>query len=432
MPTVEKSKGTDLSKAIYGGVLNVDNSGHSAGIELFNFVYFSDSDVLLTQTPEVKLFKESHSLARLIAAKELPIEHPARSSVFEQEKLALSVLSKLFSSLQIQPPNLRKTTIPAWNRKPFFPYTKSLIHWDIKKSNMSVERIYLRGGGALAFKVLRMDPDSTRLRLLREGFESLYTDVTGSPLDRLATFFCSGGLSEQSGPDADRIEQSSEVRNDVVDDLLRDGILNILQHRSITAVTRIQAIINWTGMWLALMQYRRSCQYIGDTNPEGLIIDCCTYSSPLRRISRRSLKECLRKIRKAVEASDIEQIETKSSKQKVWSYFNTTCSSLGLFNAHTGTRHFTLKVPVLETIVLAFIGHGNEMTFEKFLCDVLYKRLGLVVSRDSAMHEGILEDADTSMFEENENGLSEQMIAAGLMTAYSDATRMVSSKGLEL
>lgn len=432
MPGQEKIKGTDLSRSIYGGVLNVDNSGHSAGIELFNFVYFSDSDEFLTQQPEIKFFKESHSLARLIAAGELPKDASVRKDVFEQEEPALSVLSKLFSSLQIQPPNLRKTTIPAWNRKPFFPYTKSLIHWDIKKNNMSIERIYLRGGGALAFKVLRMDPEHTRLNSIRQGFESLYQDVTNSPLDRLADFFCSDGLSKKSGPDTDQIEKASEVRNDQMDELYRDGILNILQHASITAVTRIQAIINWTGMWLALMQYQRSCQFLGKSNADGLIIDCCTYSSPLRRLSRRSLKECIREIRKAVEASDPDHTETKSSKQKVWSYFNTTCSSLGLFNAHTGTRHFTLKVPVLETIVLALVSHDTEMTFEKFLSDVLYRKLGFVVSRDSAMKEQILEDADTSMFEENENGLSEQMMAAGLLTAYSDATRMVSSKGLEL
>ncbi len=425
-----KIKGTDLSRELYNGVLNVDNAGYGAGVELFNFIFHSKSDFLLPQDEVVEISKESHSLARLIAARALPEGHESRKEVFVEEEPAITVLSKLFSSLQIQPSNLRKTTIPAWNRKPFFPYTKSLIHWDIKKSNMSVERIYLRGGGALAFKILRMDPDAERLERLRKGFDSLYKDVTGSPLDRLASFFSSDNKSKKKGPNVDEIEQSSLVKNDDLDDLLRDGMVNILEHQSITAVTRIQAVINWTGLWLAIMQYRRSCYSLGIEHPDSLVVDCCTKSSPLRRLSRRSLKECLRHIRKAVDSCEVS--ESSTNKQKVWSYFNSTCSSLGLFNAHSGTRHFTLKVRTLETIVLAFVEPSAEMTFETFLMDILYNTLGLVVSRESARQEDMLEENDTSMFEENENGLAEQMRAAGLLSSYSDATKMVSSKGLEL
>ena len=62
----------------------------------------------------------------------------------------------LLKCIQLPIPSTNKA--PGWDRAHFFPYTKSLIHWDarIRGKNLQIQRRYLRGGGALAFKVLRL------------------------------------------------------------------------------------------------------------------------------------------------------------------------------------------------------------------------------------------------------------------------------------
>ena len=68
------------------------------------------------------------------------------------------------------------------------------------------------------------------------------------------------------------------------------------------------------------------------------------------------------------------------------------------------------------------------MPFERFATEVLYDCLGVAVGRGAAEASGLVNSIDASIFEENEAQLALQMIAAGLVTQYSDATRMVSPK----
>jgi hypothetical protein len=68
------------------------------------------------------------------------------------------------------------------------------------------------------------------------------------------------------------------------------------------------------------------------------------------------------------------------------------------------------------------------MSFERFAKEVLFDRLGIAVGRGAAEASGLVNTIDASIFEENEEQLALQMIAAGLVTQYSDATRMVSPR----
>jgi hypothetical protein len=113
-------------------------------------------------------------------------------------------------------------------------------------------------------------------------------------------------------------------------------------------------------------------------------------------------------------------------KNRICSFFPSTATAVGLINAYTGSRYFTLKVTALETIVAALVPHSEEIPFYDFVDKTIYQNLGLVVSREAAKRSGLLEDFDGTIFEENEQGLAIQMKASGLLATYSDATQMIS------
>jgi hypothetical protein len=100
-----------------------------------------------------------------------------------------------------------------------------------------------------------------------------------------------------------------------------------------------------------------------------------------------------------------------------------------LLNAWKGRRHITLGLDCIETLVLACVPPGREVTFEDFVTGWLYDRCGLVVGREAAAASGLLRSLDASIFEVNEARLAGQMSTIGLLTVYSDATRMVRPGG---
>ena len=129
---------------------------------------------------------------------------------------------------------------------------------------------------------------------------------------------------------------------------------------------------------------------------------------------------------KALEGREI------SSKQrdKIRSFFWASAATIKLLNAWRGRRHFTIGLELAETLVFAGVSGTSEMSFESFVDEWLFKKCKLVIGRNAAEKDGLLEFFDSSVFEDNENHLAEQMKAAGLLTEYSDATRMIGTGGL--
>jgi hypothetical protein len=167
-------KAPEISRTLFGGVLVYDGAGHYPGLELLNFVFGSDADRLLPHEDPIRIKRRSHDFARKLVwdEDEFPND-PRYDSVIVDDHSELA-LRRLLECLQLEIPNLTKR--PSWERAHFFPYTRSLIHWDARKGaqNARIERRYLRGGGALAFHVLRKDADTERKENIRKGFEALY------------------------------------------------------------------------------------------------------------------------------------------------------------------------------------------------------------------------------------------------------------------
>jgi len=411
-----------VSRELFGGIFDIDSSGHYPGLELINFILSSPQGIL-PQDEKIKLIRVAHDFARrLIRDEELDASIRREVLIDEHSEQAVS---RLLKCLELDIPNTIKTK--SWSRTHFFPYTRSLVHWDarLRKSQIEIERLYFRGGGTYAFSILRKDPDAERLTRIRNGFNNLYPENAQSPLDLLSnTLKEKGKIGEAS---FDQIESQSKLFNDEWEELYRYGVDNILSHIESSSVDRVRALVTWTGLWLVFMISGRSGKLLGIKFPV-MILDCAGKHPQLRRASQRSYKEKLTDIEKLAQEKADSLGGQLSPQQlgKIRGFFGNTAVACGLGNAWKGRRHFILRLDALEALLMAGLQQNKEMEFDRFISEWLFERCGLVIGRRAANKAELLNNLDATIFEENERCLSQQMQATGMLKVYSDATRMVS------
>jgi hypothetical protein len=425
-------KGPDISRSLFGGVFDIDGAGLFPGLELINLIVCGEGEMLPgEEIKKIWILRHSHDFARKLVTDHLT---PALKSQVLMDDHSQIAVAHLLRCLELG--SHSKVRAKSWERIHFFPYTRSLVHWDARQrknktsdihgERTQIERRYLRGGGAYAYSVLRLDQNLDRLDSIRRGFASLYPKDFSSPLESLAAALLKHGESDSvSVPD--QMESISLVKNDVMDNLYREGMFNILNNDSCSVVQRIRAIMNWTGIWLVLLEAYRSSQFLGKQS-FGIILDCAGAHSQLRRASQKCLKEQLLNIEQAAESKAIQENGTITKPQinKIKGFFSNTAAACGLLNSLKGRRHFTIKLIAIEALVLAATDKAIEQSFENFVSNWLGDRCGLIIGSEAASKAGMLEYFDATIFEENERQLAEQMKAAGMLQVYSDATRMVS------
>ena len=419
----------DITKKLFGGIFDVDGSGHYPGLELINLVVCC-AEGTLPSTEKVHVYRAAHDFARQLITDQL--EESRKSEVLLDDHTSM-VVAHLLRCLELEVPNIVKTK--GWERTHFFPYTRSLVHWDARKGrqagvSVQIERRYLRGAGAYAFSVLRHDSNINRLNQTREGFNALYPKNKSSPLELLAETLRNQGRRDLEGsPSLDQVEAESDLRNDEWEELFRDGTRNILSHVNLPTVQRVRAILNWTSIWLVLLEADRALSIKGES-PLVVIVDCAGSHTQLRRAAQRCLKNLSGVIEHVARVEGAQQGSLSAQQvSKIRGFFGNTAAAGGLLNAWKGRRHFTLRLSALEALVMAAVPSGDEMEYERFLSNWLYERCHIVAGRAAAANAGMLLAFDGTIFEENERRLAEQMRSAGLLKMFSDATRMVSPGG---
>ena len=423
-------KTPDISQELVGGILVSDAAGHYPGLELLNYIY-GCSDGVLSDDSSPQFERAGQDFARrLVWDPKTFADKKLGEDAFVGDA-AQVVLGHLLRCLQLPVADRGSTN---WEAAHFFPYTRALVHWDARnprsaaRTEAQIERRYLRGGGAFAHKILREDPDADRKEAIRRGFESLMPQGQSTPLDRLATVLRNKGA--KTSHIKCEIEEQAVSRQDEQDNHFRTGIERIFSHSDLSSTARVKGIMNWTGFWLAICQSERSAARLGHPRT-GIIIDCGSGPSQLRRESARALKEIISSIGDA--AADClpegEELKTKARRDMA-GFFTRSCAWIGMLNAFTGRRHFIVGLDLLEALVLAQVSFGEEISYETFI-DRLENSFGLIIGRNSARTEGLLARLDASIFEDNEEAFARQLGAAGLLHAYSDTTRMVGTKALK-
>jgi hypothetical protein len=414
-------KSTDLSLEMFNGILQSDGSGSYPGLELVCFLLGSEGG-MLPNALDLKITRYAHDFARRLVRDETLLQEDKDRVL--ADKFSEDSVKKLLRCLELDLENITKQ--PTWSRTHFFPYTKSLSHWDSrirvgKKSTAMIERQYFRGAGAYVFNILRFDKNSERLSLVREHFNQLFYPAKDSPLESLAKTLRSHGAFD-SNPVVDEVETKSRVIvDDDIEELYRSGVFNILSHSSLPSVTKIKTIVNWTGIWLVILGNSR----LPISLQTNFIFDCGGGNQQLRRASQRSLKEFIKNISSGIDLAITGREITTAQIQKIKGFFTATLASMRLINALKGRRHFTFGLAGIETLALAAVSGDKEMPFESFVNDWLYKRCRFVIGRIAANEAGLLDGLDATIFEENEKRLADQVLAVGMLKVYSDATKMV-------
>ncbi|MFJ6695767.1 hypothetical protein ACIQM4_06810 [Streptomyces sp. NPDC091272] len=425
---------------------------------------------LLDNRADASYKRTSHDLARRIATKARIVEGDEElgKAVELDSPETIETLHALFSSLLVEIPGRR--TQPSWFGAHIYPFVGELIHYDaverrIKQSDASpkksakkrkqagkvaaginapsIERYLFRDGGSWAYKVLRSDFDPDRKETTRQGLRDLVQD-SGTPLGNLAKALSMHDFDYDEEP-VESSDSEIKLHEDLSPwpELLRDGARNIVARTAaVPRAKRTESLMHWVPYCLARHQLQLARQKLGAIDRESILLDFGNEATPLRRESQKNLAGFRNDIVNAINAQAREMIkeaegdesrrqryerftkEVGTAVQSPRGFFSETLAAVGALNAPVGRRHFTMKPPMLESLVSATVPQGTELEFDQF-CALIYEKYGLVVENKVAARSPLASEVDQSFLDHNGKAFREKLAAIGLLTQYSDATSMV-------
>lgn len=437
---------------VFGGKLQEQNAGFYVTLELLAMVWGTlectgqalpdDLD-----TP-LRFQRRTHDFARRLVSDPTKLSERDRSIL--QGGHTLDTLRGLLTALTVPTPGRRSTD--NWRTTHFLPYVGDLVHyegvlrgehrspevWQDDDRRPLIQQNLYRGGGALAHRILRTDPDSTRLGETRRGLE-LLMQSSRSALGRVAKTLQSHDRSPASEGRAET-EHELKVHETRWTHALRSGVHRIVARgidepgvQPLARSRRVDALLYWVPFCIAMHQLERAHEVVRGMPYPGLVVFCGSGPSPLKTHATEEATRSVNMIyealtRAAKNGGDESFLATKSHRTSPRRFFSVTLGRIGFLSSLTGTRHFTLKPELLEALVIAQV--GEELKFEDFCYGVLYRRLGLIVDPRSAESNNLLRSADRSAFDSNAAGLLESLRDLGLVREFSDATRMVTPEVL--
>lgn len=384
----------------------------------------------------------SHDFARRLAVDTLS---PSDDGYVAVDAGAFEPLQALLQSVSVRIPGQRK--VPEWFGLHLYPYVGELVHYDAVRGRgnrkPSLERYVFRGAGILAHEMLREDPDPNRLDQMRRGLTDLVAD-SNSALGKIASALSAHDYARDTEPWAGDVEESVETQGDLTKwpELLRVGVANIVDRSEAPAAQRVENLMHWVPYCIARHSLELAVLRAGnDSRP--IVVDLQSAPGPLRSASRASLDNARWTIVEALQTEAEEArdglgpedpdrpafdglIEHRERLVKGPRAFITeTLAAVGALNATTGRRWFTLHLPLLETFVHAMLEGDQEMELERFMSEVLHDRLDLVIDGRMAARHGLGLEIDLADFDTNAQAAARALRGLGLLTEYSDSTRMV-------
>lgn len=442
-----KAAAADVYRQAFGANLTSQGRGYYVTMELLAIVWgtsnLPDGSVLPPYVGEDSLLytQRSHDFARRIMAGGDDAVRPEDLPFLRGQETEM-VLRALFESLRVPIPGRR--SLPDWGGQHLYPYIGELIHYDAVKrgrgrsSKANIERYTYRGAGGFVHKVLRTDPDADRLEQNRRGLARLVSDA-GGPLGTLALACAGHDSAIPKEAFADKLEPETSAKASPWIELIRTGLANIVGRSEVSRAKQVEMLMHWLPYCVARYQLDVAARVLGAV-PPALPVSLLQRPTPIRKLARQELDRARTTLERALALSSrvlaqgseperrkvLEGLATRSA----WSrpsvaFFTQTMSATGALNAHTGSRHFTLKLPLLEALVCATLAPGQEIEFGEFCETVLLLGLNLVVDRRSAMSIEMISSVDSADFAQNSDQLASDLSSLGLLSEYSDATRMV-------
>ncbi|WP_433274653.1 hypothetical protein ACQPZA_26060 [Pseudonocardia xinjiangensis] len=428
----------------FGGSLYQQGRGYYVALELFAILrghQIAGTPLLADGEAIRPFFRTSHDYARRIATDSGDLTNEDREKV---DEAAIDSLRALFSSIAVEIPGRRKA--PEWFNLHLYPYVGELIHYDAVRSRGArrpqIERYTYRGGGVVAHEILRRDPDRARLERTRFGLASLVGD-SGSALGRIASALHHHDAATEKDAFSGGVEAQVDLDGHQTDwiELLRAGVCNIVSRELAPTARRIEHLMHWVPYCIARHQLDLASLLL-DRPPMTFLVDFRDGSSAIRTLSREGLEQARWTIVHALRAAAVGMQEEPDQEQQrstikqllsggdSWTngpraFFTETLAAVGALNSSTGRRHFTLQLPLLESVVHALLKPGEEMQLDGFMTDHMFQRLRLVIDERSASQARLAESIDLADFRDNGSHAARALRALGLLSEFSDATQMV-------
>jgi hypothetical protein len=436
------------SRGAFGGNLVTQGRGYYVTLELLALVWGTSQamdEILPDPTDRAVLLIErrSHDFIRRWMNGD-PQYLSSDDLTYVKGPESDKILRSLLDSLEVPVPN-RRSRGPNWGSQHVYPYVGELVHYDAvhrknKKTPAAYEQYTYRGGGGLAHLILRSDDDQQRLDANRKGLGDLVRD-SGGALGQLADACSTHDLARR-----DVVEETREHLNEVRDTRwvanLRDGVRNISSRQSMSRAKRIELLMHFVPYCMVRHQLDCACSVLDQASfdiPASLV----DRPSPVRQLARKKHDSARGLISEALTAvliahcetldpSEAEEILAKTSKPDLWhvplGFFSASMATAGALNAHTGKRHFTLKLPLIEALVAASLEPEQEIELDEFFRELLFGRYGLVIDEHSAREVGLTNEIDSGEFSENKEQLVRDLRGLGMLREYSDATRLVTAE----
>lgn len=448
----------DIVKDLFGETLAPQGRGFYVTLELLSIVWGTNKlaqecaargDELpngpesVLPTGDLDLIhyqRRSHDFARrLMAGGPSALDDSDREHLDENPDTP-EAIAALMQSLQVPLPFSRKQ--PNWLGLHLYPFVGELIHYDAAKKRGSgapgVERYLYRGAGGLVHEMLRRDQDQTRLGQTRAALTELVADAE-TPLGRLAGTLASHAQAPDS-PLADDVACAEINTDSPWVEMLRNGVHNILLRDSVRS-KKVEHLMYWVPYCVARYQLDVSSRRLGRDEP--VLLADVGAGGQLRSMSRAQLARHRRMIEQALDhrahelwnearnendpISEEWRLLTEQTKWKTLasSFFTGTLATISGLNANVGNRHYTMGLSLIEAVVAGLLEPNEVVEFDDFCQDHLRGRLRVSIDGASASADSITTKIDRSEFRKNERGFADDLHALGLLTQYSDATRLV-------
>ncbi len=400
----------------------------------------------VTDDQPLRFTRRSHDFARRLLNGE-PLTDERKALVSEDDE-TIQVLGELFKALTVHFEYYR--SYPQSNKRHLQPYFGEAIHHDYasrpkrsaaqEQDGLVFERVYYRGGGTLVYEMLRTDADPERREGNATGLRQLVADANDAVGRASAVLHSADAVKPSVFEDVVDLITHSPTRDSRWVELIRAGTSRILRAPTQRA-RKVDYLLHWLPYCLARHLVDLAFRAL-DEEPSPVPVDSAA-GGVIRRASQHQFVQHRNSLRMAVIHAAGQEPSSEARKRihtqdvsgksggidetlnSVGNFFATTMACVGALNHNTGLRHYTIKNALLEAIVHATIDAGHQIPFETFCTEILYRELCLVVDSASGRMTGISIWVDNEDLERNEQGLVKQLESLGLITNFSDATRMV-------
>lgn len=451
---VEKTKSyapPDVANELFGGRVFGSGAGYLTAIEFFGLLgaAFSHNKKILADDELMEVQLNSADFARRYAwppkkAGDAELKLTEATDVFsggleDFQNENHEPLVQLIRSLAIP----KKPNVSAgrdWTTARFYPYSKELMHWDIRRkkgvrNEVQTERNDIRGAGALAHKILRGDNDSARLKRIQEGFKEILDPTLAT--DQLFSRLNKGNNCEAGHIFKDEIEQKSKTIGLESEGILCRSVDNILTNKNLDKFTKVNHLMHIIPLAVMCHALRAARHYLDDRGKfYTSVVDFGYSRTQLRDKSNSQLGEAANDIKLAISKKCEDMFPDPEERrgavnvalgQRNWgNYYILTGAAIGFLNAASGKRFHTLKDNLILALVAAELGSNEKEITLKDFCGRLFDNWGMVIDHHALRHMDWSDDLSATAFKRNaQEHFANRLRHLGILREFSDSTVMV-------